>query len=117
MSSAEPPGAGGGDPEIVSGEVLAVAGRVDGLQDRVTEAQDALRRLGAEPLPVGSGQDNLAIAAWYRTLVDSDTAPAAAAIAADLDAVRVSLRRDVAGWEQTDRGGAASFGEEEPGAR
>lgn len=112
MSSAEPPG--GGDPQIVSGEVLAVAGRVDVLQDGVTEAQAALRLLAAEPLAVGSGQDNTAIAAWYRALVEDDTAPAAAALAADLDAVRATLRRDVAGWEQTDRGGAASFGSSGP---
>lgn len=113
MSSAEPPGAGG-DPGIATGEVLAVAGRVDALSDGVADAQAALRRLAAEPLPVGTGQDNAAIAAWYRELVDSDTAPAAAAVAADLDAVRTTLRRDVAGWEQNDRRGAASLGAEEP---
>lgn len=116
MSSVEPGAADGGGPEIVTGEVLAVAGRVDALTDSVTEAQDALRRLAAEPLAVGSGQDNAAIAGWYRDLVDGDTAPAAAALAADLDAVRSLMRRDVAAWEQHDRRGAGSFvADEDPG--
>lgn len=103
------PGSPGEGHEIEPGEVLAVAGRVDALAQGVAEAQEALRRLAAEPLAVGTGGDNAAIAAWYRELVDTDTAPAAAALAADLDAVRSSLRADAAGWEQLDRDDAEGF--------
>lgn len=115
MSSAEPAGGRGPDAGIDTGEVVAVAGRVDALHDGLTDAQDALRRLAGEPLAVGTGADNAAIAAWYRDLVDRDTAPAAGALAADLDAVRSILRRDAAEWERTDEAGAASFGPDEDG--
>jgi hypothetical protein len=102
MSAPEPP-AGGGDGQVIRPvETRAFAGQVDALEQGVTEAHEALRRLAAETLPVGSGADNAAIAAWYRDLVETDTVPAARALAGELDGVRRPVRESVAAWERAD---------------
>jgi uncharacterized protein YukE len=134
MSAPQPPGGdaaersstvGGGDAAGATGvggeaamrpeETRAFAGRVDALEQGVAEAQAALDRLAAETLPVGSGEDNAAIAAWYRELVTSDTVPAARTLAGELEALKSAVRQSAALWEQTDTGGARSLGPE-PGS-
>lgn len=114
MSAPQPPGGADG-PIIRPVETRAFAGRIDALAQGVTEAHEALRRLGTEPLAVGSGADNASIAAWYRDLVDHDTAPAARALADELDGVRRAVHESVVAWEQGDADGAASFRRDEPG--
>lgn len=102
MSAPEPP-SGGGDGQVIRPvETRAFAGQVEALEQGVTEAHEALRRLGAETLAVGSGADNAAIAAWYRDLVETDTVPAARSLATELDAVRHAVRESVAAWERAD---------------
>ena len=128
MSAPQPPGGdaaersstlGGGDAAGAGGEAAmrpeetrAFAGRVDALEQGVAEAQAALDRLAAETLPVGSGEDNAAIAAWYRELLTSDTVPAARTLAGELEALKSAVRQSAALWEQTDAGGARSLGPE-----
>lgn len=108
--SAPDPGTGGSEgASMRPDEARAFAGKVDALEQGVTEAQDALGRLAAESLAVGSGEDNAAIAAWYRALVTSDTVPAARTLAAELDALRRAVRESAAAWEHTDAGAAATF--------
>jgi hypothetical protein len=112
MSAPQPPpgGSGGGEAAMQPDETRAFAGRVDALEQGVAEAQAALDRLAAESLPVGSGEDNAAIAAWYRELVASDTLPAARTLAGELEALQSAVRRSVALWEQADETGARSLG-------
>lgn len=102
-------GTGGGGAAMQPDEARAFAGKVDALEQGVTEAQAALDSLGAESLAVGSGEDNAAIAAWYRELVTSDTVPAARTLAAELDALRRAVRESAAAWEHTDAGAAATY--------
>lgn len=104
----------GGTAAVRPADVAAFARRVDALSQGVTEAHEALRRLSDAPLPVGSGDDNRAIAGWYRDLLVGDTAPAAAALATDLDTVRRAVRESAAAWEQADRG-AAGYLRADPG--
>lgn len=108
-------GAGGGEAAMRPDEARAFAGKVDALEQGVAEAQAALDALAAESLPVGSGEDNAAIAAWYRDLVTSDTVPAARTLAGELDALRRAVRESAAAWEQTDADAAASY-RTDPGA-
>jgi hypothetical protein len=114
MSAPQPPpggdgGTGGGEAAMRPDEARAFAGKVDALEQGVTEAQAALDGLGAESLAVGTGEDNAAIAAWYRELVTSDTVPAARTLAAELDALRRAVRESAAAWEHTDAGAAATY--------
>jgi uncharacterized protein YukE len=115
MSASQPPPGGdggthgGGEAAMRPDEARAFAGKVDALEQGVTEAQAALDGLGAESLAVGSGEDNAAIAAWYRELVTSDTVPAARTLAAELDALRRAVRESAAAWEHTDAGAAATY--------
>ncbi|WP_285652653.1 hypothetical protein [Actinomycetospora sp. NBRC 106375] len=108
-------GGGGGEAAMRPDEARAFAGKVDALSDGVAEAQAALDGLGAESLAVGSGEDNAAIAAWYRELVTSDTVPAARALADELGELRRVVRESAAAWEHTDAGAAATY-RAEPGA-
>ena len=118
MSAPEPPreaaGSAGGEAAMSPDEARAFAGKVDALEQGVTEAQAALDGLGAESLAVGSGEDNAAIAAWYRELVMSDTVPAARSLAAELAELRQAVRDSAAVWEQADADAAASV-RPEPG--
>ena len=109
MSPAPGPGrpaGGGGEAAMRPGEVRALARKVDDLEQGVIEAQAALDGLAAESLAVGSGEDNAAIAAWYRELVSSDTVPATRSLRAELDALRDALAKGAARWEQADADGA-----------
>jgi uncharacterized protein YukE len=119
MSAPQPPGGdaagaagAGGEAAMRPEETRAFAGRVDALEQGVAEAQAALDRLAAETLPVGSGEDNAAIAAWYRELVTTDTVPAARSLAGELEALKSAVRQSAALWEQTDAGGARPLGQE-----
>ncbi|PVZ09615.1 hypothetical protein [Actinomycetospora cinnamomea] len=116
MSAPEPPpgGSGGGpggsgEAAMQPDETRAFAARVDALEQGVAEAQAALDRLAAESLAVGSGEDNAAIAAWYRELVATDTLPAARTLAGELEALQGAVRQSVAMWEQADDAGARSL--------
>jgi uncharacterized protein YukE len=96
-------------------EARAFAGKVDALEQGVLDAQSALDGLAAESLAVGSGEDNAAIAAWYRQLVTSDTVPAARTLAAELAELRRAVRESATAWEHTDAGAAAAYREDPPG--
>ena len=109
MSAPTPPEGSGDGTVIRPDEARAFAGTLDELERGVADAHEALGRLAGEPLAVGSGADNAAIAAWYRELVASDTAPAARALAVELDAVRHAVRSSVAAWEQTDGQASSSL--------
>ena len=85
-------------------------GRLDDLERSVDEARDALRRLADTPLATGGGQDNAAIAAWYRDLVATDAAPAADALARELDALRRAVGAGTAAWEETEGRARETFG-------
>lgn len=106
---------GGGEAAMRPDETRAFAGKVDALEQGVTEAQAALDGLAAESLAVGTGEDNAAIAAWYRDLVTSDTVPAARTLAAELAELRRAVRESATAWEQADADAAASF-RTDPGA-
>jgi len=108
-------GGSGGEAAMRPDETRAFAGKVDALEQGVTEAQAALDGLAAESLAVGTGEDNAAIAAWYRDLVTSDTVPAARALAAELAELRRAVRESAAAWEQADADAAATF-RTDPGA-
>ena len=127
MSAPQSPGQGGaggtggtggtggaGEAAMRPDEARAFAGKVDALEQGVAEARAALDALGAESLAVGSGEDNVAIAAWYRELVTSDTVPAARALADELGELRRAVRERAAAWEHTDTGAAATY-RAEPG--
>ena len=86
--------------------------RLDDLEDSVAAARDALRRLADTPLATGGGQDNAAIAAWYRELLATDAAPAADALARELDAVRRAVGEGTAAWEETEARAREAFGED-----
>lgn len=109
-------GGGGGEAAMRPDEARAFAGKVDALEQGVAEAQAALDGLAAEALPVGTGEDNAAIAAWYRQLVTSDTVPAARTLGRELDELRRAVRESAAAWEHTDAGAAASYRTEPGGA-
>jgi hypothetical protein len=119
MSAPRPPGegggTGGGEAAMRPDEARAFAGKVDALEQGVVEAQAALDGLAAESLAVGSGEDNAAIAAWYRRLVTSDTVPAARTLAAELADLRRAVRESAVAWEHTDAGAAASLRQEPEG--
>lgn len=100
---------GGGTAAIDPADARTFAGRVDALEQGVAEAHEALRRLSEEPLAVGSGQDNGAIAGWYRDLLVSDTAPAARRLADELDRLRRTVCEAAVAWEQADARAAGSF--------
>lgn len=102
-------GDGGGEAAMRPDETRALAGKVDALEQGVTEAQAALDGLAAESLAVGSGEDNAAIAAWYRDLVTSDTVPAARTLATELAELRRALRDSATAWEQADADAASSL--------
>lgn len=104
-----PASSGGGTAAISPADARAYAGRVDAVAQGIAAAHEALRRLGEEPLTVGSGQDNRAIAGWFRDLLVTDTAPAARGLADDLDRVGAAVRDGASAWEQADGGAAASF--------
>jgi hypothetical protein len=111
-ASPPPPGPSGGaegSAAIRPADARTYAGRVDALSRGVAEAHEALRRLGEEPLAVGTGQDNRAIAGWFRDLLVTDTAPAARRLADDLDRVGVAVREGATAWEWTDGHAAGSF--------
>ena len=108
MSAPHPP-SGSGTVAIEPSAVQDFAGRVDALEQGVSEAHEALRRLADEPLATGTGQDNAAISAWYRELVSSDSAPAARDLAGELDGVRTAVREGATSWEHTESGTAGSF--------
>jgi len=108
------PTGGAGEAAMRPDEARAFAGRVDALEQGVAEAQAALDRLAAESLPVGSGEDNAAIAAWYRELVTSDTVPAARTLAGELEALKAAVRQSAALWEQADQSGARAL-DQDPG--
>lgn len=82
---------------------------LDDLERSVAEARDALRRLAETPLATGGGQDNAAIAAWYRDLLAADAAPAADELARELDAVRRAVGEGAAAWEETEGRAAEAF--------
>jgi uncharacterized protein YukE len=109
--SAGPGGAGGpgGEVSMQPDEARAFAGQVDALEQGIADAQAALDGLAAEPLAVGSGQDNAAIAGWYRDLVTSDTMPAARTLAGELGDLGRAVRESATAWEHLDAGGAASY--------
>ncbi|MEJ2863278.1 hypothetical protein [Actinomycetospora flava] len=98
-----------GEASMRPDETRAFAGKVDALEQGVTEAQAALDGLAAESLAVGTGEDNAAIAAWYRDLVTSDTVPAARTLAAELAELRRAVRESAAAWEQADADAASTF--------
>jgi uncharacterized protein YukE len=103
-------GGGGGEVSMQPDEARAFAGQVDGLEQGIADAQAALDGLAAEPLAVGSGQDNAAIAGWYRDLVTSDTVPAARTLAGELGELGRVVRESAAAWEHLDADGAGAFG-------
>ncbi|MEJ2886695.1 hypothetical protein [Actinomycetospora aeridis] len=111
MSAPQGPGEGGGAGEAAMrpDEARAFAGKVDALEQGVLEAQAALDGLGAESLAVGSGEDNAAIASWYRELVTSDTVPAARTLATELAELHRAIRESAVAWEQADADAAASL--------
>lgn len=102
-------GGGGGEAAMRPDEARAFAGKVDALEEGVAEAQAALDGLAGESLAVGTGEDNAAIAAWYRRLVTSDTVPAARTLAGELGELRRAVRDSAALWEQTDADSARSL--------
>lgn len=108
MSAPVPP-PDAGSAAIRPTDARAFAGRVDALEQGVIEAHEALARLAVEPLAIGSGADNAAIAAWYRDLVSADTVPAARTLAGELEGVRRAVREGAAAWEHTESGAAATF--------
>jgi uncharacterized protein YukE len=101
---------GSGEVSIQPDEARAFAGQVDALEQGIADAQAALDGLAAEPLAVGSGQDNAAIAGWYRDLVTSDTVPAARTLAGELGDLGRAVRDSATRWEHLDSGGAGAFG-------
>lgn len=103
------PGPSAGGAAIDPADARTFAGRVDALSQGVAEAHEALRRLAEQPLPVGSGQDNRAIAGWYRELLAADTAPAARGLTDELDRLCRSVRDAATAWEQADGRAAGSF--------
>lgn len=100
----------GGEVSFQPEEARAFAGQVDALEQGIADAQAALDGLAAEPLAVGSGQDNAAIADWYRDLVTSDTVPAARTLAGELADLGRAVRESATSWEHLDTGGAGALG-------
>ena len=109
-SSDAPDGAPATSAALSPADAHRFTGRLDELEASVAEARDALRRLADTPLATGTGQDNAAIAAWYRELLTVDAAPAADVLARELEAVRRAVDEGTAAWERTEARAADSFG-------
>jgi hypothetical protein len=113
-----PPGDAAGSASLRPADAQRFTGHVDALEQSVAEARDALQRLADTPLATGSGQDAAAMAAWYRELLTGDAAPAADALARELEGLREAVRAGTADWEDTDRAAADTLraGEDDGGS-